>query len=144
LCSSYTDFNDIYITFEEYIYRIVPNQYIEEVESEGGKFCYFLVGKLGEYSVPTAILGDVFIRNYYIYHDMEEKRVGLYGDYMERAPPGGRSWFLFIVSGVVILVVVIGFSLYYYSKDREDKANLSKRYSALLGGEESKQQDDSN
>ena len=141
MCSSYTDFEDIFITFEGYTYRIVPNQYVEEVQTEGDKFCYFLVGKLGKFSTPTAILGDVFIRNYYIYHDMDNQRVGLSGDYMKTAPPEGRSWVLFIVSGVVILAIIIGFSLYYYSKDREDKANLSKRYSALLGNEESKQQE---
>jgi hypothetical protein len=131
-CDSYSDFEDIYITFGDYEYRIVSNQYVEEITSNDKNFCYFLVGKLGNFPIPTAILGDTFIRNYYIYHDMEEMRVGLYGEYMENVAPANKRWIYFGISGVVILVVIISFSLYYYTKDREDKAKLSKRYRAIL------------
>ena len=77
-------FDPIYVKFDNYEYRIAPDQYINRITTGGRQFCYFLVGELkGFSSTPTAVLGDTFIRNYYIYHDMENRRVGLYGEYME-------------------------------------------------------------
>lgn len=76
-------FDDIYVMFDNYEYQIRPQEYVQVIDSKGNNFCYFLVGKNGHFSIPTAVLGDSFIRNYYIYHDMENKQIGLYGEYME-------------------------------------------------------------
>ena len=80
-------FDPIYVTLDYYEYRIVPDEYIKRVDSEGKKFCYFLVGEIKDSGATIAALGDTFIRNYYVYYDMENKRIGLYGDYMVHHEP---------------------------------------------------------
>lgn len=118
--------------FDEYEYRITSNQYVEEVQTDKGKFCYFMIGLLGSFSTPSAILGDAFIRNYYIYHDIENKRIGLHGDYMEYFKPESRRWFYFIIFGILGVVIIVAFSLYYATREKQEILNLSKQYEELL------------
>ena len=76
-------FDPIYIQFNDWEYKISPDQYVHRSNTTHGvEICSALVVHLSGVPDPTIILGAPFIRNYYIYHDMENKRVGVYGDYM--------------------------------------------------------------
>lgn len=96
-CLNRFDFKDIYIMFDLYEYKISPVSYVEHAKINGQIFCYFLVGELQNSTLPTAILGDAFIRNYYILHDMENQRIGLYGGYMVYFPPESNGYFKFFM-----------------------------------------------
>lgn len=117
-CSGIEDFEDIYIMFNNWEYKIAPEQYIAQTNSNGEPFCYFLVGKLGAFTIPTAVLGDAFIRNYHIYHDVDNKRVGLYGDYMKYYETE-ESYTLYIIIAVCVVgVIALGVVLYFVTKDK--------------------------
>lgn len=109
------------------------------------KFCYFLVGKIRDLTIPTAILGDVFIRNYYVYHDMDNKRIGLYGDYMEHQeePVGSSSWLWLIIGFALVILLIILFGCWYTKKQKEFDLQLSKKRSSLLGNLQAIEEQDS-
>ena len=52
------------------------------VKSDKVEICDTMIVRQSNVFNATVILGDPFIRNYYIYHDMENKRIGMYGDHM--------------------------------------------------------------
>lgn len=35
-----------------------------------------------DFKKNSVILGDAFLRGYYVYHDIADKKIGLYGEYM--------------------------------------------------------------
>ena len=75
-------FEPIYVTFDNYEYRIEPDQYMYNSWHNNKHQCYLQIAEAKNSSVPTIVLGHPFIRNYYIYHDIDNKRLGLHGDYM--------------------------------------------------------------
>ena len=93
---------------------MAADQYTVVTSSGGRTLCYFLVGSSNAFSTPTTVLGDTFIRNYYVYHDMDEMRVGMYGDYMvyyESEP--SYMWVIGVVVVAIILVgVIIGICIF--------------------------------
>ena len=103
--------------FDNYEYKINPDHYVEQVNIEGHTFCYFLVGELKNTSLPTAILGDAFIRNYYILHDLENKRIGIYGGYIAYFPIESDQFFNLFVIGIWIGGIILGILLYNTTKD---------------------------
>ena len=86
VCTSFDNFGHILIQFGGFEYRINYNTITYFSNKDGKRYCNFLVQEL-KTSAPTVILGQPFLRNYYIYHDMEEKRIGLYGIYMRDRRP---------------------------------------------------------
>ncbi|CAI2362915.1 unnamed protein product [Moneuplotes crassus] len=80
-CQDKYDFQPLFFRLENYEYRVSQENYIVETWNKRKKFCYFLV-QGSDFKKGSMILGDSFLRNYYVYHDVTNKRVGLYGDYM--------------------------------------------------------------
>ena len=111
--------------FDNYEYKINPDHYVEQVNIDGHNFCYFLVGELKNTSLPTAILGDAFIRNYYILHDLENKRIGIYGGYMTFYPTETNRFFKLFAVGAIVGVILLGLVLYYITRDT-NKANFKQ------------------
>ena len=108
--------------FDSFEYKISPINYVEQVNIDGHIFCYFLIGELQNSTLPTAILGDPFIRNYYILHDMESQRIGLYGGYMVYYPPDSNRFFKFFAIAACIGIILLGFILYIYTRDANRQA----------------------
>lgn len=75
-CSDVTDFDDISFTIGDYIFTVTTDSYIEE-ESTG--ICAFYIDGVDYTFSPSGILmGDTFLRNFYIYHDADNSQVGFY------------------------------------------------------------------
>lgn len=114
-----SEFQDMYVLFDNYEYKISTDNYIEQITANDRQFCYFLVGQLGSFSVPTAILGDAFIRNYYIMHDMENMRVGLYGDYMVYFKSESNTIVYVIIGVCIVGVIGAAFGIYLCTRSKE-------------------------
>ena len=111
-------FEPLYFTFDNYEYRITPDNYVVRVNSRGRDFCYFLIGELkGFKSIPTVVLGDTFIRNYYVYHDMENGRIGLYGDHMVYHESKMNPKFIIGIAIVVVVVIIVGVLLFLCTRE---------------------------
>ena len=80
--------------------------------------CYARIVRQSGIPIPTVILGDPFIRGYYIYHDMENKRIGFYGDNMVYLGPRNFKTIIISITLVAIIVIVIGVSLWLCKKRR--------------------------
>ena len=134
-CLNVNDFRDIFILFNNYEYRITANHYVEKTMYNNKMFCYFLVGKAQNSSIPSAILGDVFIRGYYILHDLDEERIGIYGSYMKFYPTEITMRSRLIMSWVLLVIIVFSVILYFYKKEkiRKKESELEK---LLSGGVE--------
>ena len=80
-CDSKYDFDPLFFRLANYEYRVSPETYVVETWTNRRRFCYFLI-QGSNIKKNAAILGDSFLRNYYVYHDVTNRRMGLYGDYM--------------------------------------------------------------
>jgi hypothetical protein len=81
LCQSKYDFDPMYFWLADYEYRMDQEHYIVETISNRQKFCYFLV-QGNDFKKTSIILGDAFLRGYYVFHDVTNREVGMFGDYM--------------------------------------------------------------
>ena len=76
-CTSDTDFEDITFEFGDYVYYFPRSSY---VQVESSQVCTFYISDISAIlSTPSVLIGDSFLRNYYVYHDVTNKRVGMYG-----------------------------------------------------------------
>lgn len=98
-CNSKSDFDPLFFKLGNYEYKTSPETYVVETRSSSNKFCYFLIQGSG-IKKNTILLGDSFLRNYYVYHDVTHRRMGLYGDYMVYSKPAGLSKEILIMIGI--------------------------------------------
>lgn len=128
-CKSKYDFDPMYFWLDNYIYRVAPDNYVNERNLRSGKFCEFYVGVHNVYR-SAIILGDSFLRNYYVYHDNTNKRMGFYGQYMvfEKAPHVSYDVFIFIgIAAFVVIVILICVVCFFVFKSdimKEDQRKL--------------------
>ena len=79
-CESVEDFGDLKVKLGKKVFKMQPSQYIAELElTPGEKVCVFLIAAhpVAYYTTPTIVLGDSFLRNFYVIHDAEKMRVGI-------------------------------------------------------------------
>ena len=72
-CDSQDDFHPLTFKLGEYILEMQPDEYVVETYDENyDTVCYFLISEnvYGHGNKKVALLGDAFMRNYYIVHDM--------------------------------------------------------------------------
>lgn len=99
-CNSENDFTSLYFLFSNYEYEVQPKEYVATTYVSGRRYCYFYLMQSNSY----LYLGDPFFRNYYIYHDVSNSRVGIYGNYMvyyESAPKD----LMYIIIGISVAVI---------------------------------------
>jgi hypothetical protein len=74
------DFEDITLHLDGYIFYFSKKAYITVDSGVLQNICEFWIDEL-DFNVgrPSILLGDSFFRNYYIYHDAENTRLGMYG-----------------------------------------------------------------
>ena len=77
----------------------------------------FLVNCIAIFYISTATsyvyLGDTFFRNYYVYHDVTNKRVGMYGTYMKyyESAPSNYTWII-VGACIAFVAIVIGICVF--------------------------------
>ena len=78
ICTSINDFKPINLNFGSYQTSMALNTFITFVDNGGTRdLCEFYIGDISaNLGDPYILLGDSFLRNYYIYHDAVNKRVG--------------------------------------------------------------------
>lgn len=80
-CNSISEFKDITFQLGDYRYYFPVESWVYEREGDP-KICEFLIDSINLMFFPTTILlGDSFLRNYYVLHDAQNLRVGMYGKY---------------------------------------------------------------
>ena len=107
ICEDYTDFPVFTVTLGGYDFDVLPEYYIMEEEVNGSQYCFLLI-QGSNFKLPGGhkawILGDVFIRGYYMEFDMEEMTIGIAGgvttDYRHKS--NGSS---FPVWAIVLIVI---------------------------------------
>jgi hypothetical protein len=118
-CDSVDDFKNITFHFGDWQLDVIPLQYI----STGlqavtlRKFCYFKISaSSGSFYDYNALLGDSFIRNYYIVHDPDGERIGFVsydGRTIRKSDLGGLTVLeiilIVIFSIIACLCFLIGF-----------------------------------
>lgn len=102
-CNSENDFSSLYFLFNNYEYQVEPKEYISVTYVSGKKYCYFYLAASSSY----LYLGDAFFRNYYIYHDISNKRVGLYGSYMVYYDSPPKDLLYIIIGACVGLIALV-------------------------------------
>jgi saccharopepsin len=106
--TSKLDYEPIYFLLGDYEYKMSPETYVVEMTQNRQKFWYFLVvaspSKKG-----SVLLGDAFLRNYYVYHDVDKKKIGMYGEHMVhiKQPLSLFYWILIILTAVLSIVILI-------------------------------------
>jgi hypothetical protein len=80
-CSSISDFKPINFTFGSYEVSMAVSSYIVFVDNGGTEdLCEFYISDISaDLGDPFVLLGDSFLRNYYIYHDAANLKVGFVG-----------------------------------------------------------------
>lgn len=104
-CTNSSDFPTITLTLGGYDFDISPEHYIQEGGSEGNRRCFLLIQPSSfhlQEGQSAWILGDVFMRGYYMEFDMEERTVGIAGGRVSSYNPPG--------SGFKVWVIVVSIS----------------------------------
>jgi len=137
----------MYFWLADYEYKMDQEHYIVETISNRQKFCYFLVHG-NDFKKTSIILGDAFLRGYYVYHDVTNREIGMFGDYMLYYGP--KIKYLWIKIGLAfffVFVFIITVCCLYYCclcrggsakhheqqplvnerKDRSDKVRKEKK-----------------
>lgn len=84
-CGSYNDFKNITFQLGAYDFFWTSQRYIKEVDISGQHSCIFMFnGKsLGSKDVDYVLLGANFFYDFYVYHDVKNQQIGLFGDYVD-------------------------------------------------------------
>lgn len=100
-CATSSEFPDITFSFEEKPLKVPPSKYFYEVRlSQYNNYCKMMIKGT---STDMWILGDVFLRNYYVIYDMDKPQVGI----TEASGHSGSTVTIYVVIAVAILVVVL-------------------------------------
>jgi hypothetical protein len=111
-CEAKTDFEPLYFKLANYEFKVSPENYIVETRSSRKRFCYFLMQGS---NVRNIILGDSFLRNYYIYHDVTNKKMGLYGDHMLFSRPETFTIELaYVIVAIAAFLTCLSSAVIYY------------------------------
>lgn len=103
-CTSDADFEDITFHFGNYLYYFPASSYIEVTTGITTNTWVLYIDSISiNFGTPSILLGDSFLRNYYIYHDVTNKQVGMYGTWTE----GGWGFALqyFTVIALTLLAI---------------------------------------
>ena len=110
-------------------YKISPDQFVHRiVKSDKVEICDTMIVRQSNVFNTTVILGDPFIRNYYIYHDMENKRVGVYGDYMIYFGPSIFKTIIITFSVTAMILIHISICIWFCLRFHRAKANGRQPY----------------
>ena len=107
------DFDPLFFKIENYEYKAAQENYIVETWSGRKKFCYLLATG-SNIKKSSVILGDSFLRNYYVYHDVTNRRMGLYGDFMLYYKPSLFTPAFWIIFGTIIWGILMTIFWLYY------------------------------
>lgn len=126
-CESMSDFPSFTVTLGSFDFEVLPEYYILEQEYDNSLYCFLLI-QPASFQLPGGkgawILGDVFIRGYYMEFYMDGMAIGIAGgapsDYKHHS--SGSS---FPVWGIVLIVIAClavvgtaGVLLFLYSRRR--------------------------
>jgi hypothetical protein len=96
----------LYFKLANYEFKVSPEKYISQTWNSNKKYCLFLV-QGSNIKKDTIILGDSFMTNYYVYHDVTNKKMGLYGDYMVYRKVETYTIETFIKENIIVVIGVI-------------------------------------
>ena len=126
-CNNSSDFPNITLTLGGYDIDISPEHYIQEGGSEANRRCFLLIQSSSFQlpgGTPAWILGDVFIRGYYMEFDMQEMTIGIAGGRTSRYISSNYSrfhvWVIVVAACLVVISVVLIFA---YCKARAAMSN---------------------
>lgn len=124
-CKGYDEFHDFNITLGDHVAVIEPQAYI--IFQEKDKVCFF---KIAAMNVEFALLGDAFLMNTPVVHDLTHKKIGLYPQEKIRWD-GASSTLLIILIVVGVLLVGAGAGVFIvkYMKKRNAATN---NYSEII------------
>lgn len=79
-CESENDFEDIVFTMGDYTFKFPVDTYIT-INYGSPNICEFWIDSIEvDFDEPTVLIGDAFLRNYYILHDGDNMRIGMYSN----------------------------------------------------------------
>lgn len=80
VCESEKDFEDITFTMGDYTFKFPVDTYVT-VNYGSPNICEFWIDSIEvDFDEPTVLIGDSFLRNYYILHDGDNMRIGMFGN----------------------------------------------------------------
>lgn len=107
-CDSIADFSDITLNLGGVITTLSTKTYIDFINNSVGQdVCEFWIDyvstSLGD---PFVLLGDSFLREYYIYHDVSNKKVGFYRNFGQDVNRGCYPFSVFSALPVVVIIAL--------------------------------------
>lgn len=134
-CKGTSEFSDFNMTLGDHIATIEPEAYV--IYQESNKVCFFKIAAMN--GVEFALLGDAFLMNTPVVHDLTHKKIGLYPQ--EKIRWNGSSSTLIIILVVVGVLLVGGgagvFIVRYMKKKNSQTANNYSEIITEREGEES-------
>jgi hypothetical protein len=115
-CEAKTDFEPLYFKLANYEFKVSPEIYIAQtyMSSSKKRFCYFLM-QGSSIKSGTILLGDSFLRNYYVYHDVTNRKMGFYGDYMlySKVDTITREM-IYVIIGIIAAIALLSVCCLFY------------------------------
>lgn len=127
-CHNSSDFPTITLTLGGYDFDISPERYTQEAGSEGYHRCFLLIQpssfrlKGGQ---SAWILGDVFMREYYMEFDMEERTIGIAGGRASSHSPGNSGFRAWVIIGAISLAAITVLLLFKCRKNNAPATNYA-------------------
>ena len=107
-CEAASDFPSFNVTLGSYSFEVLPEYYIMEQDNDGSLYCFLLIQPV-DFQLPGGkgawILGDVFIRGYYMEFDMDNMAIGIAGGVPSDYKHHSSSSSSFPVWGIVLIVI---------------------------------------
>jgi hypothetical protein len=104
----------LYFKLANYEFKVSTESYIVQTWHSNKKFCYFLM-QGSNIKKGTILLGDSFLRNYYVYHDVTNKKMGLFGNHMIYFTPETFSIeIVYIIVAIAAFLACLSSGIIYY------------------------------